>query len=556
MLSPQPAKQSDPMLLTMSIPTYNRASFLGLALESILSQIDDAKAGQMEIWISDNASTDDTAQVVEGLARKYGRVRIEYRRNPCNLGAERNVMAAAGLGSGEYAWIFGDDDLMVPGALEALWPHLEKGEADFFLLNKSVMNRDLSEIIYAKQNLHSGVIRFEGLLDLTMVFGYITQLGFITSAVFRREPFLRVDPEPYIALRSFYPQNGVWLEAFHDRPAVYLPQVMVCHRQYNQNQDSIQEGQNQGLIMPLIEMLLLLQHKGVLNTAVMGHIVERPLLESHRSLTDFFLSVLERYLRDGGGLSPDDWAKILTVMASAQHQPTINQALLLCHRFMLDRLHQGDVEGTIAHARRLGEITHNFFGAHEALGLALMKNGDLAGAVQALDQSVRCAPKRVEAYQHLGEALLATGQSLQARQVCEAGLRLDPGHEGLNQVLVKACCDLQDWDRAIPAAQAVAARRPGDVQAAVWLGFILLAGDRIDEVQALLNRASALAAAPVYGLEQLQGQVAWRRGEPRDAIRHLERERALFPDNQVAAAQLTQLGRIVQEARAAHPGGV
>ncbi|MCA1987734.1 MAG: glycosyltransferase [Desulfarculus sp.] len=552
MLSPQPERQSDQMLLTVSIPTYNRAPYLGWALESILSQIDDAKASRMEIWISDNASTDDTSRVVEGMIHAHPRARIHYRRNPQNLGAERNVVAAAGLGSGEYVWIFGDDDLMHPGALNALWPHLERGEADFFLLNKSVGNRDLSETIYERQNLHSGVIRFEGLVDLTMVFGYITQLGFITTAVFRREPFLRVDPEPYIALRSFYPQNGIWLEAFHNRPAVYLPQVMVCHRQYNQNQDSMQQGQLDGLVLPLIEMLLLLQRKGVLGTEVMGHIVERPLLGSHQSLTAFFLSVLEQYVRDGRALSPDGWAKILTVMASVRHQPALDQALQLCHQYMLNLLSRGDADGTIAHARRLGGLAKDFFGIHEALGLALMKKGELAGAVVALDRSVVCNPGRVEGYLHLGLALLAAGQWLPARQVAEVGLRLAPSHAGLNEVLAKACCNLQDWNRAIPAARIVAAHRPGDQQVAVWLGFILLAANRIDELQALLSRVSTLAAPPVYGLEQLRGQLAWRRGEPEEAIRHLERERALFPENQVAAARLAELARTLQSGRTAH----
>lgn len=555
MPSPQLAHQTDGMLLTLSIPTYNRAPLLGAALESILSQVDEAKASRMEIWITDNASTDDTGQVVEGLIREHSQVRIEYLCNPCNLGAERNVIAAAGLGSGEYVWIFGDDDLLNPGALEALWPHLEKGEADFFLLNKNVKNQDMSEVIYERQNLHSGVIRFDGLLDLTMVFGYITQLGFITSAVFRREPFLMVDPEPYIALRSFYPQNGIWLEAFHDRPSFYLPQTMVCHRQYNQNQDSMQQGQLDGLIMPLIEMLLLLQRKGVLSTEVMGHIVERPLLESQQSLTDFFLFVLKQYVSDGGKLSPADWAKILTVIASVKHKPAKEQVLKLCHQFLLDQLNRGDVEGTIAHALRLSEVVLNFYGTHEALGLALLKKGDFGGAIKALDYAMRCSPKRVEAYQHLGQALLAAGQSLQARQVAEMGLRLAPGHEGLNQVLVKACSNLQDWNRAIQAAQIVVAHHPGDVQLLVWLGFILLAADRNDEAHALLQRISALVVAPVYGLAQLQGQVAWRLGDLQEAIRHFQREVSLFPANQVAAAQLANLGRVVQGAQTAHSLG-
>ena len=50
-------------LVTVGIPTYNRASALTRALESVLAQ----DYTNLEVVISDNASTDDTCPKLSGL---------------------------------------------------------------------------------------------------------------------------------------------------------------------------------------------------------------------------------------------------------------------------------------------------------------------------------------------------------------------------------------------------------------------------------------------------------------------------------------------------------
>jgi len=54
--------------LTIAIPTYNGARYIREALDSIISQLDDIDE-EVEIVISDNASTDQTPEIIENYRR-------------------------------------------------------------------------------------------------------------------------------------------------------------------------------------------------------------------------------------------------------------------------------------------------------------------------------------------------------------------------------------------------------------------------------------------------------------------------------------------------------
>lgn len=101
-------------LLTIAIPTYNRARFLDKALSSISSQLKN-RSLPIELIVSDNCSTDATEQVVsnhicEGLA-------IRYIKNFENRGADFNIGQCYLEAKGTYVLTLGDDDLLIEGAL-------------------------------------------------------------------------------------------------------------------------------------------------------------------------------------------------------------------------------------------------------------------------------------------------------------------------------------------------------------------------------------------------------------------------------------------------------
>jgi len=91
-------------LVSILIPTYNRASCLPRAIESGLSQ----SFQDIELVVSDNASTDDSWEIIQEYARKDGRIRAF--KNPANLGPVPNWIKCLQYSRGQYIkYVFSDD---------------------------------------------------------------------------------------------------------------------------------------------------------------------------------------------------------------------------------------------------------------------------------------------------------------------------------------------------------------------------------------------------------------------------------------------------------------
>lgn len=118
-------EQTPSPLLSITIPTWNRAAFLALNLER-LAQEGRSFWGLTEVLVSDNASTDDTPQVVAKAIA--GGMPIRYVRNTENIGSDANIAQCFNLAQGKFVLILGDDDLFVDGALQLLLERLAAGE--------------------------------------------------------------------------------------------------------------------------------------------------------------------------------------------------------------------------------------------------------------------------------------------------------------------------------------------------------------------------------------------------------------------------------------------
>ncbi|MBI2061485.1 MAG: glycosyltransferase family 2 protein [Nitrospirae bacterium] len=95
--------------ISIVIPTYRRAANLRECLQSVLKESD----SDLEIVVSDNASPDDTPQVVSSFRDP----RLRYVRNESNLGLSMNVHNVWKFARGSHAFFLTDDDLLLPGAL-------------------------------------------------------------------------------------------------------------------------------------------------------------------------------------------------------------------------------------------------------------------------------------------------------------------------------------------------------------------------------------------------------------------------------------------------------
>ena len=98
-------------LLSICIPTYNRASLLRVTLENLYGQLNDQGfLNCVEIVVSDNASTDNTSAVVDGFR---DRLNISYSKNKENLGYEVNFSRALSLSSGQFYTYLADDEALI-----------------------------------------------------------------------------------------------------------------------------------------------------------------------------------------------------------------------------------------------------------------------------------------------------------------------------------------------------------------------------------------------------------------------------------------------------------
>ena len=93
-------------LLSICIPTFNRASCLDNLLKNI-SNIVLQYGADIEICISNNNSSDNTAKVIQGWSNKF---EIKHIKQKQNIGGTSNAIAVTNEATGRWLILIGDDD--------------------------------------------------------------------------------------------------------------------------------------------------------------------------------------------------------------------------------------------------------------------------------------------------------------------------------------------------------------------------------------------------------------------------------------------------------------
>lgn len=165
---------ADEELVSVVIPCFNQAQFLGDAIESVLAQ----NYRHIEVIVVDDGSTDDTAAV----AARYPTVRHVYQAH-CGLAAARNTGIRHSIGG--YLAFLDADDLLLPTALTLGVTWLRE-HPDHAFVSGHYRFRSADGIRLAQRLHPADPDPFGALLQCN----HITMHG---SVVFRREAVIAVD---------------------------------------------------------------------------------------------------------------------------------------------------------------------------------------------------------------------------------------------------------------------------------------------------------------------------------------------------------------------------
>lgn len=106
-MSTRPTRAQGPPLVSVVVPTYNYARFIGETLENLRAQT----YGNWECVVVDDGSTDDTAEVVARFAEREPRVRYVRQENQRQSVAKNTGLDAT---TGEYVQFLDADDFIEP----------------------------------------------------------------------------------------------------------------------------------------------------------------------------------------------------------------------------------------------------------------------------------------------------------------------------------------------------------------------------------------------------------------------------------------------------------
>jgi glycosyltransferase involved in cell wall biosynthesis len=104
-------------LLSICIPTFNRAHFLEQVLASIVDSLTIEIQSQIEIVISNNASTDKTTEIISKYQKKLLDISWNIIHQTTNIGSI-NVVAVTKYATGKFIWIVSDDDIVSTSSIE------------------------------------------------------------------------------------------------------------------------------------------------------------------------------------------------------------------------------------------------------------------------------------------------------------------------------------------------------------------------------------------------------------------------------------------------------
>jgi hypothetical protein len=231
--------------ISVLVPTYNYGRFLPQTIESILRQDFD----DYELIISDDCSTDNTADILSAYAGRDRRLRIQIHQR--NLGMVANWNWCLQESRGEYIkYVFGDDLFAHPTALSRMKEQLDRNPGASLAASARLTLDAASSVTGLWDDVGQPGLSSGPSIATRCFRSSLNLPGEPSAVIFRRAQALRAfDP----TLRQIVDLE-MWLHLLMQGDFVYTPEPLCCFRIHGQQQTAVNH-QNQVGVLEITSLL-------------------------------------------------------------------------------------------------------------------------------------------------------------------------------------------------------------------------------------------------------------------------------------------------------------
>lgn len=203
-------------LVSVVMPTYNHALFIGEAIRSVLSQT----YQHLELIIIDNYSPDNTEAMIADYAKNDPRIRYEKFSNKGIIAASRNQgMRRA---RGEYIAFIDSDDVWLPEKLAKQVEFLEENKEIYLVYTKCIIQRDGKQLAVHPKKPKSGYI----FNDLFLHFNFIDSPTVMIRNTKEGNAYFFDEDRKLVAVEDY----ALWLSIARQKKVSFINEPLAIYR--------------------------------------------------------------------------------------------------------------------------------------------------------------------------------------------------------------------------------------------------------------------------------------------------------------------------------------
>lgn len=174
-------------VLSIVLPTYNRANFLPVTLAAFQEQME-RNQNKVSFLVCDNASTDGSDEVLKEIHERWPY--FEYKVFKEHVDVGYSIARANGTAAGEYILMWGDDDLPAPYFLDTILDCIERYHHPSFIHYNRLWGYDnnverINKLAVLDKNVGDGIVVYQAMNSFLQ--DHVLDITFLSAIIFKRE---------------------------------------------------------------------------------------------------------------------------------------------------------------------------------------------------------------------------------------------------------------------------------------------------------------------------------------------------------------------------------